>query len=358
MGLFFPRPTPAADAVALRDEATRLSTHLLQAAARLIGRSEGPAAVEAFCHAVVQATPHLPLAWVWFGAPDAPVIAPQIVAGRAAAYAHGLRIERGLLTRMGPAFRALAGERIEPFGVSASSVYGPWRRAAREHGLRHVVAVPLASTADDQRGIFVVYADRPAYFHTVGVGLFESLAHLFSAVLSEHIRRDALLDAARRDALTGLFTRHHLPMLAGRITRYTALDPEAAVLVVDVDHFKHLNDAHGHAAGDAALTLLAGLLRGCLRGSDTLLRWGGEEFVVGLPDTSQAAALRVAEKLRAAVEAATFTRPGGDAPALRLTVSIGLTGLRPGEPVETALDRADTALYAAKDGGRNRCVLA
>jgi diguanylate cyclase (GGDEF)-like protein len=340
-----------------RAEQARVAEAVVRSAASLVaGEDDAQALVERHCRTLTALAPHIVLAWTWFGRPDADTLAPQAMAGPASAYARGLVIRRNMLTAIGPAFRTLAGRRLEPFNVSTASLYGPWRYAAREHGVKSVLALPLASTADEQRGLLVLYADVPRYFDLVGVGLFEALAQLFSAVLSRAVRNRALAEAAHRDALTGLPNRAALALIEPGLMRVTPDDAPAAVLMLDVDHFKRVNDEHGHEAGDAALRHVAQRLQALLRHGDTLVRWGGEEFCLCLPDTDICAARAVAEKLRAGLAAAPVPLPGGL--ALPLTASLGLAQLQTGETLAQALGRADAALYQAKRAGRDRVAVA
>lgn len=340
----------------VRSEQSRVAEAVVRSAASLVGgEDDAQALVERHCRTLTALAPNIVLAWTWFGPPDADALAPQAVAGAASAYARGLVIRRNALTTIGPAFRTLAGRRLEPFNVSAVSLYGPWRYAAREHGVRSVLALPLASTADAQRGLLVLYSDVPRYFELVGVGLFEALAQLFSAVLSRAVRNRALVEAAHRDALTGLPNRSALTLIEPGLARLTADDPPVAVLMLDVDHFKRVNDHHGHDAGDAALRHVALRLQAQLRRSDALLRWGGEEFCLCLPATDAASAQTVAEKLLSSLAAEPVPLASGA--LLSLTASIGVTQLGAGEPLAIALGRADMALYRAKHTGRNRVVV-
>ncbi len=336
-------------------EQARLAEVVVRCAASLVASEADPQGlIERKCRLLTAKAPHIVLAWTWFGPPQADTLRPQAVAGAASAYARELVIERTPLTAVGPAFRTLAGRRLEPFNVSTVSLYGPWRRAAREHGVRSVLALPLQSWHDDQRGLFVLYSDVEGYFDRVGVGLFEALAQLFSAVLSRAAHHAELRQAAYRDALTGLHNRHALALLSGPLQRGSEHDAPAAVLVLDVDHFKAVNDQHGHATGDEALRHVAQQLQAVLRSGDLLLRWGGEEFVVGLAGTPLALALRVAEKLRERI--ATHPLPRADGVPLVLTASVGVSAVAPGETLAAAIGRADAALYRAKRDGRNRVV--
>jgi diguanylate cyclase (GGDEF)-like protein len=162
---------------------------------------------------------------------------------------------------------------------------------------------------------------------------------------------------ADTDALTGLANRRAFfgaLQLAGE--RTSRQGDRCAVLMLDLDHFKAVNDRYGHAVGDATLRCFADILRGLLRGADCAGRLGGEEFALLLPQTDLAGAQRLAERIRLAVADGCRVPQH---PELRMTVSIGAAELRPEDPTpEAALARADAALYRAKQGGRNRVVAA
>ncbi|AVF04275.1 GGDEF domain-containing protein [Devosia indica] len=122
--------------------------------------------------------------------------------------------------------------------------------------------------------------------------------------------------------------------------------------MVDLDHFKAINDTHGHAAGDEALRHVAGQFRCAIRRRDLLARIGGEEFAVLLPSTDEWGAIMVAERLRALIASSTLDVETG---TINLTASIGVTALRKGDHnPDDAMGRADRALYRSKDEGRNR----
>lgn len=336
-------------------EKVRVAESLVRSAARMLEQRNDRDIILKVCEALTFATPHVRLAWTWFGPVDTPRIVPQVVVGPAADYAHKLAIDRSFFTEIGPAFRTLAGKRVEPFNVSRLSLYAPWREAAAQHGIRSAVSLPLASSVNDDRGLLALYADIPDYFEQVGIGLFEALADMFSSVLSVAAERVRLREAAYSDALTGLLNRHAVDVVARPILRTDPLDAPAAVLMIDIDHFKGVNDEHGHAAGDMLLRSMADLLRRELRKGDNVLRWGGEEFLVCLPATDIAAATLVAHKMLDAVSQHAHALPGGG--TLMSTVSIGVADLVIGEPFFITIERADAALYKAKRQGRNRaCV--
>lgn len=165
-------------------------------------------------------------------------------------------------------------------------------------------------------------------------------------------------EAATVDALTGLRNRRWLDdAFARQLDRATRTGRPLSVLMVDVDHFKRINDRHGHRTGDDVLLHIGRTLASCLRPQDLLARFGGEEFAVLLPGVGAEAALMVGERLRAAVEkTAALIESAGRAVELPITVSVGVATTIAQEPetVGRLLERADRALYRAKEDGRNR----
>ncbi len=159
---------------------------------------------------------------------------------------------------------------------------------------------------------------------------------------------------AMRDHLTGLINRRQMSELMGLELRRCQRSGRPMLLAqLDIDHFKAINDTHGHSVGDLALQAFAHTALAHLRGSDVLARWGGEEFVLLLCDTEPEAATELLERVRSAVQA--HTLPHGEH-SIRMTVSIGWAQHQHGESLDETLQRADQALYEAKRGGRNRVV--
>jgi diguanylate cyclase len=163
------------------------------------------------------------------------------------------------------------------------------------------------------------------------------------------------LDAGR-DVLTQLLNRKFLPVVMGKEVRYARdRGSSFAVLVVDIDHFKRINDAHGHAAGDTVLQHMATILTSMSRGGDYAFRLGGEEFLLLLVDITQEQALCVAERLRTRVLNEQIALPSGA--TVPFSVSIGLA-MDDGHPdYQQIVQRADDSLFKAKETGRNRVVL-
>ncbi len=163
-------------------------------------------------------------------------------------------------------------------------------------------------------------------------------------------------ELATRDELTGLLNRRAMQDLIALEHRRSARSGRPLLLAqLDIDHFKPVNDTHGHATGDRALQAFANTVRSAVRDTDVLARWGGEEFVLMLSDTQLDGARELLERIRLAVAAMEIPHATG---TLHLTVSAGLALHLPGDSVEHTLERADQALYTAKALGRNRVVVA
>jgi two-component system cell cycle response regulator len=166
------------------------------------------------------------------------------------------------------------------------------------------------------------------------------------------------LELAATDALTGLHNRRYLDAhLARQIQRAKETRKPCSVLILDIDHFKRINDTFGHQAGDEVLKGLAESFKFNIRGIDLACRFGGEEFVIVMPETERADAEAVAERLREAIASKLFSLgPGRE--EIPVTASIGIAILDPAtDSPQTLLERADKALYEAKANGRNKVVV-
>ena len=181
-----------------------------------------------------------------------------------------------------------------------------------------------------------------------------SISDSYQAQLREFNLRLELM--AHTDPLTGLYNRgYFLDLLNTEVNRASRHERVFCVLMLDLDHFKLVNDTYGHAAGDEALRCLTRIIQSCdLRKSDFIGRIGGEEFAICLPETDIDGAGEVAEKLRAALEKTAVIFKGE---ALFITASIGASEFKVGDTEDTLLQRADYAMYQAKENGRNKvCV--
>ncbi len=190
----------------------------------------------------------------------------------------------------------------------------------------------------------------------------DELVALIARELGGAIKIATLVEDSQRlattDSLTGLMNRRAFVAAAAKeIERCDRTNAELSVLLLDVDHFKLINDQRGHATGDCVLSALGALLPRHARPYDVVARWGGEEFVLALPIAGGRDACAVAERLRVAIESADVRAVNGE--SVKITASIGVARAPPpGESVDAMLDRADCAMYAAKTAGRNRVNVA
>lgn len=159
-------------------------------------------------------------------------------------------------------------------------------------------------------------------------------------------------DLSRKDQLTGLLNRHGAVEAIEDL--FSAPETLVSLLVIDIDHFKPVNDSHGHDVGDGILAEMGRLLQDNIRRSDYAARWGGEEFIVLLPETDEAGARMIAEKLRRLIAGSRFEA----LPEVPITVSLGVGQRQPDEPYHQLFQRVDMALYRAKERGRNQTAAA
>jgi diguanylate cyclase (GGDEF)-like protein len=229
------------------------------------------------------------------------------------------------------------------------------RGVSIEHGARarHSCAYTLLLA---EQALGVITYTRAEPFSELDAARLEFLtSHLVYPLRNALLYRDALL-AASRDPLTGINNR---AALGSTLEREVSLAQRHAtalsVIMLDLDHFKQINDLHGHAAGDCVLRTLAAQLGQCTRSSDVVFRYGGEEFVIVLRSTDLRGAALLAERVRRAVEG---LRVDCDGAGVRLTISAGVASLAGGDTAESLLRRADKALYRSKADGRNRVTAA
>ncbi|MDP2828372.1 MAG: diguanylate cyclase [Sulfuricellaceae bacterium] len=176
----------------------------------------------------------------------------------------------------------------------------------------------------------------------------------FTDITKRKALEASLTKLSREDSLTGLINRRTLmDILEEEMTRSQRYQRSMSLLMIDLDHFKRINDQWGHQMGDDVLKNFASQCEEAMRENDKIGRWGGEEFVMLLPETEQSEAEDVANRLRSLTSSMVIRPHTGDS-AVRVTVSIGIASTQAGDTVETLLTRADNALYDAKTAGRNR----
>ncbi len=249
----------------------------------------------------------------------------------------------------------------------------PWlgKFAACDHQLicpnageaRSIAMIPLTHRGKLLGSINLCSNDPLRFTHVHASDFLAHLGVIASFCIENVINRARLLRSGFTDVLTGWNNRRYLTVRLGEELARARRDGTTLVcLMLDIDHFKKVNDTWGHAAGDAVLRELAQRIEGEVRASDVAARYGGEEFVVLLPDTTVDAASNLAERIRTAVSSSPIDLPCGE--SITITASIGIAEVSP-RPAESDLKtmgdaliaRADLALYAAKSAGRDRVVV-
>ncbi len=232
-----------------------------------------------------------------------------------------------------------------------------WQRLVLPAGGGRLVVgaypVEAAAAGDGAEALLRMVIDRVPMILAEDGGI-EDMALSLGAFCDTSRHMAELEELATRDPLTGISNRRHFEHLAGlELDHARRMGRSFALLALDIDHFKRINDTWGHAAGDEALRVFTNACRLALREYDILGRIGGEEFAVALPNTGPDGARVIAERLRAAVEELVVRPAKGN--VFNLTVSIGTAQMREDDlVVATLLERADQALYRAKNAGRNR----
>ncbi len=237
-----------------------------------------------------------------------------------------------------------------PTGTSPDQPWDP----SRQPGAWETFPMFAAGKLVGLMGVGQAVGDRPQTLSDSQRRLLEMAASLVGLSIknAQLFRKVRQLSAV--DVLTGCLTKHHgMNLIEAELRRAQRSEQPVSLLFIDLDHFKQLNDRYGHLFGDSVLATLGGAMQEALRGSDLRCRYGGEEFVVLLPDTPLDGAKRVAESLRRHLARKAIQRAEG---SIFVTASIGVSGAMPGElDAKALLSRADAAMYRAKRDGRN-CV--
>ena len=265
-----------------------------------------------------------------------------------------LKSRQGIEAREGPRETAFCNEAIKQEGplivedATQDARFAENPSVTGEPHIRFYGSVPLRTREGHNLGTLCAVDTKPRTLSTEELAILSDLAHIVMDELE--LRR-----LATTDSLTGSLSRRGFREEAARDFALARRHKnELSCMLLDVDHFKRLNDTHGHAAGDTVLQGIVDICRSNLRASDYIGRIGGEEFAIMLPQTGGKAALEVAERMRHAIEARAFETQAG---LLKVTVSFGVAPCdKSVADIDALLRRCDVALYGAKSGGRNRVV--
>jgi diguanylate cyclase (GGDEF)-like protein len=269
--------------------------------------------------------------------------------------AYGLRTERmhSLSFRIGEGVAGWVIERGEPAlipDVSADPRFVVL--PGNQTPIASMLCVPLLARGE-RVGVVTATSERLGAFDATHL----ELVRFISTTIALDIENVRLHRVAVTDPLTGAYNREFLlARLPQEIETAIDRDRTLSIAMVDVDHFKAVNDQHGHGVGDGVLAEIARRLRGAIRTGDLLVRYGGEEFLVVLPKADAGRAWEVGERMRQRVCERAFD--AGDGLVLLLRVSVGVAQWRSGETMPDLISRADIALYGAKQRGRNRVEVA
>lgn len=278
---------------------------------------------------------------------------PHVPAARAALVAHGYHGRDVVVAEPIDDRRlidTLEGTRL--LMLKRQSLTGrPLQRAETAEGRRSIEAVVPLAVGPEGWGALLLQREGETGFADDELATAAEFVRLTALHANEAVATQALRRTAELDALTGTLNRRSIDQWLSRQSNARARDQAFSLLFVDIDHFKRINDLHGHACGDHCLRNIAAALRIGLRPQDVLGRYGGEEFIALLPGCDASTARGIAERLRISVEDCTVEWQGS---RLRLSVSIGVATRAPRETPPALVDRADRALYAAKREGRNR----
>jgi len=243
----------------------------------------------------------------------------------------------------------------QPIVVPDTRLQESWVDIPEARWIRSYVGAPI-QVKSKTVGFINLNAAVPGFYTESHAKRLQAFAHQAGVAVENAQLYDQIQKQAITDGLTGVYNRRGLFELGQReIERAVRLGHPLAALILDIDHFKAINDTYGHITGDRVLQLLTRRCLDHIRKIDILGRYGGEEFVILLPDCDSMGANKVGERLRECVAAEPFHTESGD---VCFTISLGATSAEdPGEDLASLIGRADQALYAAKQSGRNRLEL-
>ncbi len=233
--------------------------------------------------------------------------------------------------------------------------HGPWAACALFAFIAMVSIFRIFAAGSGDAGDTALLVNLLAS-HIVLLACLSGLVKFKLALAKADARSNHLFEQASTDPLTGLANRRYGLEMLRRAVAEPVSEVSSAIIVCDIDRFKGINDLNGHDVGDRVLLTVAAILKKSTRDLDTVIRWGGDEFLIVVPHIGAPALAELAERLRARVAAATLHDDGQC--AIALSLSIGVAALVDDEKIDDWIKRADQALYLAKAAGRNRCVFA
>lgn len=276
--------------------------------------------------------------------------------------------EKGILLARNPAMPTeLSGEMeffqeqfksYEASGTASVISFSPIDGVNRVYGIRKMEELPIFLVVGyDLNNVLNEWQHRAWQISCGFLALTGVVFLTVRAYIKSFLQGEELLKLATIDSLTGIFNRRRLFEAGSQeVARINCYGGCLSLVILDIDHFKKVNDTWGHSSGDQVLKQTVQTISSCIRDIDIVGRIGGEEFVVVFPKTNKEEAWIVAERVRLAIQDTTEVAIG-EGSSIRITVSMGLVAVSAGETFQDALSRADSALYKAKESGRNRIVV-
>jgi two-component system cell cycle response regulator len=262
------------------------------------------------------------------------------------------------LSGLAPQYVALRKPWLGPYAGSDHQLIFPGSA-----DIKSVAMIPLQHRRQLIGSVNFGSSDGLRYTRAHASDFLAHLGTIASYCVENVVNRSRLMRSGFTDVLTGWHNRRYLQVrIKEELARAQRDNANLVCLMLDVDHFKRVNDTWGHAAGDAVLREISQRVESQVRASDVAARYGGEEFVIILPNTNTDDGIRLAERIRGAISAAPVQLPNGE--ETPVTVSIGIAGISPGREDrdlktlgDSLIARADVALYSAKSGGRDRVLV-
>ncbi|HVC49933.1 MAG TPA: bifunctional diguanylate cyclase/phosphodiesterase [Burkholderiales bacterium] len=328
----------------------------LLTAASSVALRETPAAImRSACDALITASPCIQLAWMYFGEKSVQSFRPAYAIGPARKYTDRIVLDMSSSGVQSPVCKAWITNEPVIAVVETDPGLRPWKKLANAFNLKALMAIPIGEKDITDRGIISIYSDIPDYFDSVGSKPFRAFTDLAKVAIKQTFLKNRLKQLASFDSLTHLLNRTAMQeILLEEHNRSSLDDVPYCLILMDVDHFKAVNDRLGHDAGDLVLVEIAKMLRHLVRDGDTVCRWGGEEFLILLANTDEHKANQTAQRLIEGINTLCIEL---NEFKVETTMSAGIaTYPEDGKTLEELLKKADAALYEAKKTGRNRVI--
>lgn len=324
-----------------------LSQALLKAMANVARNTEPEIVLQAICNSITSSR-HIKLAWMSMGELDSEAISPEYIIGSASCYSDHIGQHKHFSSPQHSIKRAIHSWEISTTNIDTND-------KAYTSGLRSVISLPVGQKNNLLSGIINLYSDLPDYFEKVGTSFFTAFIHLANSSLDQCSLLSELTHLASHDLLTGILNRRGIQECMERELSRSIRNKQAfSIVLFDVDRFKLVNDLLGHKEGDTVLKAVTDAIDHIMRIEDYFGRWGGEEFICVMPESSHANALQIAERMRQHIKQ---TRIESSSSVLNVTASFGVASYpEDGENIDKLIASADSALYHAKRTGRNKVI--